>query len=353
MRKSLVLEIVLHLVFWMVTSWAVTQVFSIQVHELEIINGEEQEIIQRDPAIASTLLIGQLLRVMVCYLALYLLLNWSRNERTRKRLFVALPLILVAGVLTERALISVIPFTPLPLELSAGLHFFFLTIAIAYGLVLIWQRTEARNKELFLAKRTAELETLRAQLHPHFLFNTLNNFMSLAQQQRNDELSEGLERLARTLRHLLHAADQGRIGLDEELAMLQDVIDLYLVRYSENDLLDIAFRVEGDAASHRIEPGLLVPFIENAFKHGVRADGRSQVSVHVNATHPDTTRIRIENTMQADERSPLEPSGLGLRNVRDRLNTAYPGRHVFAASMKGDRFVVELTLTEDGAVAGR
>ncbi len=343
----------MHLLFWAVTSWAVTQVFSIQVHQLEIINGEEHEVILRDPAIANTLLIGQLLRAAVCYLALYLLLSWSRSERSRKLLFVALPVILLIGILLERELISAIPFAPLPLELSAGLHFFFLTIAIAYGLVLIWQRTEARNKELVLAKRTAELETLRAQLHPHFLFNTLNNFMSLAQQRRNEELSEGLERLARTLRHLLHAADQGRIGLDEELAMLQDVIDLYLVRYAENDLLDIAFRVEGDAASHRIEPGLLVPFIENAFKHGVRADGRSQVSVHVDATRPDTTHIRIENTLQADERSPLQPSGLGLRNVRERLNAAYPGCHVYSAGVKDEHFVVELILTEDGPAAGR
>ena len=352
MRKGRVLLIVLHVLFWVVSAWAIMQVFSIRTQQLEIINGEEFEVIERDPVIAGSLLFGQVLRAAACYLALYLLLKWSLVERERRRLFFVLPVILVVGVLVERALIDALFGASVPVELSAGLHFFFLTIAIAYGLVLIWQRTEARNKELVLAKRTAELETLRARLHPHFLFNTLNNLMSLAQQNRNEELTEGLDRLARTLRHSLHAADQGRIGLDEELNMLQDVIDLYLVRYAKNDQLDIAFHVEGDAAAHRIEPGLLVPFIENAFKHGVRADRRSHVSVRVDASRTGTTAIRIENSLQADHRSPQEPSGLGLRNVRERLAAAYSGKHTFNAAAQGDRYVVELTLLDDGAAVG-
>ncbi len=346
------LRIILHLAFWVITSWAITQVFSIRTHELEVINGEKFEVVDRDPAIVGILLFGQVVRAVMCYLALFLLVRWSLVERGRKRLFIALPTLLVAGVFVERALSLVVLGISLPLELSAGLHFFFLMVAIAYGLVLIWQRSEARNKELVLANRTAELETLRAQLHPHFLFNTLNNFMSLAQQHRNEELSDGLDRLARTLRHLLHAADQGRIGLNEELAMLQDVIDLYLVRYAESDLLDIAFRVEGDAATQRIEPGLLVPFIENAFKHGVRADRRSHLSVLVEVSRRGETLVRIENSLQPDDHAPLDPSGLGLRNVRERLAAAYPGKHVFHAGVRNDRYVVELTLSEDGPAVG-
>ena len=221
--------------------------------------------------------------------------------------------------------------------------FFLLLLSIAVKIL----NDSARQKALFLEIRAkqvqAELDLLKAQIHPHFLFNTLNNLFGMA--RRGDAATaDGIARLARLMRYMIEDSGADVVGLDKEVEQIRGLIELEKLRIAPEDDVEIGFTVEGEAAAVRIPPLLLIPFVENSFKHGVSPSAKSFVRIHLSAGR-GSLRFSVQNSVPPGAAPARDTGdGLGLRNVRRRLELLYPGTHQLTIREEDGEFRVELTL---------
>ena len=199
-------------------------------------------------------------------------------------------------------------------------------------------RRERENQQLAREKRAAELAFLKTQINPHFLYNTLNMLYGLAYGV-DKTLAGGLLQLSALMRYMLRDTPDGLVDLTEEVEYLHNFLDLYRLRYPGR--LHAELTITGDPTGHRLAPLLLVPFVENAFKHGVLDDPATPVHLQLALT-PDAVAFTVENQRhyyQADA-----TSGIGLRNLRRRLELLYPGQYRWEVGPVGHRFRAHLHL---------
>ena len=188
-------------------------------------------------------------------------------------------------------------------------------------------------------KVTAELQLLKAQVHPHFLFNTLNNIYSFSLQQ-SIKTPAMILKLSSLLSYMLYDCKEEEVSLEKELEIMKNYIDLEKERYG--DKIDISVNIEGSVVDREIAPLLLLPFLENAFKHGTSEQvSRPWLSFDLAVTG-DTLLCKIVNSK--NEVVPLNENGIGIENVRKRLMFLYPGKHSLKLSDEGNFFVVSLEL---------
>jgi signal transduction histidine kinase len=237
----------------------------------------------------------------------------------------------------------------LPYDLAAGyekafkyLLVFGINLAF-FQLAFAHRRTLRDERQLTDARTTAQhaqLEALRYQLNPHFLFNTLNSISSLIVTRRNEDAEHMTNKLSSFLRSSLSCDPGGLIPLDDELAMIEEYLDIEAVRFGKRLNVDIC--CESDAGDALI-PGFLVqPLVENAIKHGV-APSRETVTVSVTATLEDGVLcIKVENdNVPKDDRITAGGPGVGLANVRRRLQAVFGA----AASLTTQRTGAGFTAT--------
>lgn len=196
------------------------------------------------------------------------------------------------------------------------------------------------NTELKL--KEAELKLLKAQIHPHFLFNTLNNLYGLA-MEKSDEAPGLVLRLSDILDYILYRCNEKRVLLYDEISNLQNYIAIEKLRYSKKLKINIDFPEETD--NLQIAPLLLLPFVENAFKHGVsNHPGTATVSISINVQHTHT-KFCITNSKNPTRKQPVTYSkGVGLQNVKKRLELLYPNKYNLTIDEKEDTFSVTLSL---------
>jgi len=199
-------------------------------------------------------------------------------------------------------------------------------------------RRERENQQLTAEKRVAELAFLKTQLNPHFLYNTLNMLYGLAYGV-DKTLAGGLLKLSELMRYMLRDTPDGLVDLAEEVEYLDNFLDLYRLRYPGR--LHAELTVAGDPAGHRVAPLLLIPFVENAFKHGVLDDPATPVRLHLALT-PDAVEFTVEN--QRHDYQTDRSSGIGLANLRRRLELLYPGRYAWQVEPVGPYFRAHLRL---------
>lgn len=185
---------------------------------------------------------------------------------------------------------------------------------------------EQLHKELAEQKLQAELQNLKNQLQPHFLFNTLNNLYGMV-LTTDKKAPDVVLRLSNMMSYMLYECQSDWMPLDKEIANLKNYIELEKIRY--DDRLDISFEVGGAVDSVQITPLLFIPFVENAFKHGpAKNEQLSWIRMHlfVNENELD---FMIENSLSEDKltESGSNQSGIGLKNVRKRLELIYPAKH--------------------------
>jgi len=193
-----------------------------------------------------------------------------------------------------------------------------------------------------LKLKEAELKLLKAQVHPHFLFNTLNNLYGLT-LEKSDEAPQLVLQLSEILDYILYRCDAPRVLLSEDLSNLRNYIDIEKIRYSEK--LELQTEITNKTGNLKIAPLLLLPFVENAFKHGV-SHYPGIAFVRILATIIENKLIfEIENT-----RNPLAKknengsNGIGMKNVKRRLDLLYPQKYILSVKEKNDTFSVNLTL---------
>jgi len=209
--------------------------------------------------------------------------------------------------------------------------------AAALKLAKHWYEKEYLNTILQREKLDAELQSLKAQLHPHFLFNTLNNIYSVA-EQTSPVASDMLVKLSDLLRYILYECNRPLAPLGHEFRLIRDYIELEKVRY---DLLDVNLRFPSAVDGYTIAPLLLLPLVENCFKHGTsRVLEQAWVSVEA-VMQNDRLLVKLINGKLPGEDF---TEGIGLSNVRKRLDLLYPGRHELNIVSEPEVFVVNLTL---------
>ncbi len=204
---------------------------------------------------------------------------------------------------------------------------------------------EARRTELENANLSSELRFLRAQVNPHFLFNTLNNLYYLAVNQ-SPQTPEIIAKLAGLMRYLLHDSNHALVSLEKEVEYMRNYLDLERLRLNEE--VSIGFHVSGQIESVRVVPMILVTFLENAFKHGINngVGPIHQDFIDVQLAVKDThLRFMVSNAKVSEQsKTVTEQSGIGLVNARRRLELGYPGRHTLDIDDTADRYTVTLTL---------
>ncbi|NML23132.1 histidine kinase [Pseudoflavitalea sp. G-6-1-2] len=212
-------------------------------------------------------------------------------------------------------------------------------VAIALRLARIQLAGKEREKNLLREKHSTELKYLRNQTNPHFLFNTLNNIYALA-RKKSDETAEVVMKLSKILRFMLYETSKDQIMLSQEIKMLDDYLELEKIRYNER--LTITFDKDIDDESQPVSPLLLLPFVENAFKHGV-SETRFNSYVYIALTLRDgMLTFTIENTKE-DNGSDEVTDSIGLSNVRRQLQLMYAD-HTLEVYCKPTTFKVHLTI---------
>ncbi len=188
-------------------------------------------------------------------------------------------------------------------------------------------------------KITAELQLLKAQVHPHFLFNTLNNIYSFS-LDRSPKTPEMILKLSSLLSYMLYDCSSEEVRLEKEVEIMKNYIDLEKERYGE--VIDISWNVEGDIKDRFIAPLMMLPFLENAFKHGTSEQvEKSWISVDISARQ-DALHLKIVNSK--NEYAPYNANGIGINNIKKRLELLYPGRYDLKMSDEGNFFVVSMQL---------
>jgi LytS/YehU family sensor histidine kinase len=190
-----------------------------------------------------------------------------------------------------------------------------------------------------------ELNALKMQVNPHFLFNSLNSIYSLALVQ-SAQTPDAVLKLSGLLRFILYEAEGERISLDKELELIRDFISLQQLRIPKGKA-DIRVEIEGKTEGIFIAPLLLLPLMENAFKHGVKGETGASF-VHFNlAIIQQKIMVTIRNNQGlVDEIAGAKYGGIGLENVRKRLELLYPNAHVLAINSTEKDFEIKLILGE-------
>lgn len=210
-------------------------------------------------------------------------------------------------------------------------------------IVSLWYQNQQHNQQLIQEKLEAELKFLKAQIHPHFLFNTLNNLYALT-LKKSDLAPDMVLKLSELLNYMLYESNVRTISLQKEIDVLFNFIELERIRYG--DLLDIHLDISGEIDDKQIAPLLLLPFVENSFKHGVsKKISNKWVGISLVAEDSSLT-LRVENSKEKNTtgESAGYSEGIGLKNVRRRLDLLYPQKYQLEIFDKGKEFVVILKL---------
>jgi len=219
-----------------------------------------------------------------------------------------------------------------------------LGISTAMAVVQHWQRDVETRQQLEQQRVSAELGMLKAQINPHFFFNTLNNIYSLTLSD-GDKARAALHRLSRMMRYVLYDTTGGVTCLGMEANFIRDYIDLMQLRLT--DRVRIAFERPEPLHDAPIAPMLLLPFIENAFKHGVAATAASHICIALRQPSSAVVELEVRNSRLPVPTADLAGSnGIGLANTRRRLDLLYPGRYDLQVDERTpeNEFRVHLTL---------
>lgn len=212
---------------------------------------------------------------------------------------------------------------------------FMAVTAVAVRLSLIWHATE-------MDRQRAELLNLKSQINPHFLLNTLNNIYALTAFDPN-KAQQALQKLSRMLRYMLYEDSSRPVRLLSEIDFLQQYIDLQRLRVGQNVDIQLTLQLPPGCV-HEVMPNIFVSLVENAFKHGVSATGRS--FVHVSCVHGDdgTITFGVRNSNRPKTKEEKLPGGIGLQQVSRRLELLYPGRYQWTHGPSADGSTYEAVI---------
>lgn len=217
---------------------------------------------------------------------------------------------------------------------------FFIIMAILVRISMYWIRDQRNKTELALREHQLELELLKTQLNPHFFFNTLNNIYSLV-YKKSDNAPAAVMKLSEIMRYLIYESKTELVPLEKEVEQLENYIELEKLRIKDPDFID--YHITGDISTHIIPPMLLITFAENAFKHGKKKVKSPGIYIEITAENDRLTYL-VKNYLLMEPNNSHLGEGLGMQNIRRRLELLYPDKHNLQIDRDNNSYEVKLEL---------
>jgi hypothetical protein len=223
-----------------------------------------------------------------------------------------------------------------------------LTVAVTTSLKLLksWYQEERRTQALQKVNAQTELKFLKSQINPHFLFNSLNNLYALT-LMKSDKAPEVVLRLSSILRYVLYETTEGKVPLEKEIEYLRDYIELEKIRLGERAIIETD--LDGDFKQLQVEPMIFLTLVENSFKHGAaRQESGAWVKLLIERESDNEIHFHVSNSRSREKSAsidilnPNNNGGIGLENLRKRLQLLYQGRHRLAIREDTDSYAVDL-----------
>jgi two-component system, LytTR family, sensor kinase len=223
---------------------------------------------------------------------------------------------------------------------SIFFYIFVIACSTTYYFIQDRIRTEQIAREKENENLKTELSLLRSQVSPHFMFNVLNNMVALA-RKKSDQLESSLIKLSSLMRYMLYEANEDKVPLEKEVEYLQSYIDLQKQRFGKNVLVNLNLEIR--ESNYYIEPMLLIPFVENAFKHGIGMVENATIDIDL-SVDSRVLHFSVKNKFIESGEIKDKTSGIGLANVKRRLNLLYKHRYQLHISNANNCFDVSLEI---------
>lgn len=294
--------------------------------------------------------------MLVFYVNFFLLVNRYLFSRHGWKFFLSNLLLIAFAMLSVHLLMQLLPPPEMhrphrPDKEMQDIIGFFLVNGMLYALVAglsvaikmtsSWYEVESMRRELEKSRAEAELQNLKSQLNPHFLFNTLNNIYSLIAFSP-ERAQEAVHDLSRLLRYVLYDSSQPQVPLEKELDFIRNYVELMRIRLSES--VDVKTEISSITPDALIAPLLFISLIENAFKHGVSNSQPAFIHLDIHQKGDLVVCYLRNSYFPKDTEQDKSGSGIGLKNLRKRLDLIYPNRHIFSCGIDGDNYYSMLEL---------
>ncbi len=336
-------EIGINIFFWLTTGWLIINAL---IHALVIDEGIRLTEVKEHSEILLLLMICLMISGALFYGNLFNILQLANQKSSARVILFSLMYLILATFIYYFIEYHYFPHMHLKLSprVIIGIFMFYFTASIAYGIVKVWQRSEFQKQQFAIDKKQAELTLLRSKLHPHFLFNVLNNLLSMVDQKNNPALADSLERLSGLLRYVVMETPDSKVSVQKEIEFINNFADLQALRFKKEEI-DFKLEIAGDNDNQKIEPGIFIPFIENAFKYGAEPEKKSKVEVSFDLSLQTKIVFSVKNTIHPTMQK-LKGNGTGIPSSRARLELVYPNKHKLDIS-ENDYFHVRLELETD------
>jgi len=288
---------------------------------------------------------------LLVYITNYILIPFLLYKKRYLQFGLIFIVMIAASSLYKMNLIGRLTHNPLLLDLRGNLkqriydnvipHFFLVIAGAAFKLMIDQIRLQKTMAELAKEKAESELSFLKSQINPHFLFNSLNSVYFLI-DKNNPEARQTLHKFSDMLRYQLYEANGDKIPIEKEVSYLQDYMDLQKLRKDEN--YQVSFSCPPEVKGFSIEPLLLIPFVENAFKHISHKSGKMNFVKVEMAKNGDFFQMIIENSKDTNAGTTEKHGGIGLQNVKRRLELIYPAKHELLIQDEPDIYKVKFKL---------
>ncbi len=217
---------------------------------------------------------------------------------------------------------------------------FMVALSLLVRIALYWSRDQRKNTEIALEEHKLEIELLKAQINPHFFFNTLNNIYSLV-YKKSDDAPAAVMKLSEIMRYIIYDSKSQMVPMEKEVEQLENYIELERLRSSDPDFIMLETR--GDFSMHSVPPMVFLAFAENAFKHGRRKVKKPGIKFEI-ATEKGEINFCVSNYILQEPHNNHGGEGIGMQNTRRRLELLYPNCHKLNISKSKDKYEVRLSL---------
>lgn len=344
------IEPLLHILFWGLLFYTTYSIFGVRVKVFKVDNAviSTKEFAQFF-LVVTTVLMG--FKILLFYSSTYYFLPKYLNANPKKKSILELALFFIVTLsvslvinylLIQNFYNSEVKKAYDLMAYSVVMHFLILFITIAYRISKKWIEDQWVISQLKQEKLQAELDLLKEQVNPHFLFNTLNNLYSEARKHTDKTVASGIAKLSHIMRYMIYDSNVEFVDLEKEIQYLESYIELQKLRIADDDPFEFSFHKNHTDLSIQVAPILFIPFVENAFKYGIHLSEKSFIHISLQS---DQKTILFHITNSKFGTSPLNKhSGVGFRNVKRRLDLLYPKRHELKIEETDQLFRVELTL---------
>ena len=225
--------------------------------------------------------------------------------------------------------------------------FFILLVALSYALLKYWVYNEKLKRVLLEEKLSTEMAFLKSKINPHFLFNVLNSFYAKSLKHNVPELADGIVKLAELMRYMVYETNEDKVLIEKEIHHLKNFIQVNQLRMSDEDDVHINFEIIGDTKAVKLSPMLLIPFVENAIKHGIDPQHKSIINIFIEVKQHRLYFKVINRAHKTGSDIIDSSSGFGLDNLKKRLLVLYPNKHTVKTKIEEGKFISLLILELD------